>query len=130
MPGLLDLDQLRRVVFGGNLVIMRYLLAAFLVAMALQPIDLQGCAMDDGQQVSHHAAMQHGDDAPCCEADQEAPMKDCEGARHCGFVSISFLVIPPATAGVAALPAHYLLALGMDRYSGPPSPPLFRPPIA
>jgi hypothetical protein len=110
--------------------IVKYLIAMFLVAMALQPVDLQSCVMDDGQQMSHHAAMKHSDDSDCCDPDPGTPMQDCNNNAHCGFVSTGFVVLP-TSAVVAVLPeAHHYSALNTRRYLGPPAPPLFRPPIA
>jgi hypothetical protein len=114
---------------GGNLVNMKYLLALFLVAMALQPIDLQGCAMDDGEQASHHASMQHDSDS-CCDPDTDQKMQDCDGAVFCSFLSAGLAVIPPSSAVAAPPVTHRYCTLNAQRYSGPPARKLFKPPIA
>lgn len=109
---------------------MKYLVALFLVSLALQPLDLQACTMDEDQQPSHHAAMHEDGDSPCCNPDNDEPTGDCGGASHCAFLSLGFLVIPAAPGAQLPAPDHHYELFDAGHYSGPPPRPLFRPPIA
>lgn len=109
---------------------MKYLMALFVVAMGLQPLDLQSCAIGADQEISHHAAVDDNADHDCCSPDSGEPMNDCEEAAHCAFLSLGFLLIPAAAGAWLPLPEHHYDLIDDPRYTGPPAPPLFRPPIA
>lgn len=109
---------------------MRFLIALFLVAMVLQPLDLQACAMDADQETLNHEVTHDGGDSECCSRDADEPKSDCEGAAHCAFLSLGFLVIPPPAGALLPAAEHHYDPTDGDRYSGPPVQPLYRPPIA
>jgi len=109
---------------------MKYLVALFVVSMALQPLDLQSCAMDVDQEISHHEAVDDGADRDCCSPDGGESMNDCDEAATCAFLSLGFLVIPAAAGALLPLPEHHYDLIDDPRFTGLPAPPLFRPPIA
>jgi hypothetical protein len=112
--------------------VVNYLVTLFLVLLALQPPELQACAMDHDQPASHHDSMQHVDDPTCCDVngDENAPAEPCDEAAQCALFSLGFLVIPPASGIVSSSAGHHYDLLDNHPHSGPPVRLLLRPPIA
>lgn len=109
---------------------MKYLMALFVLSLALQPVNLQACAMGGNQEISHLAAMHEGITPDCCDPDPLEPTENCGLAAHCAFLSFGFLVIPAAAADFIPLPKRHFDVFDAAHHTGPPIEPLFRPPIA
>ncbi len=109
---------------------MKHLLALFLLSMLLQPSGLQACAMDAEQSPGHHTAMPDSHESDCCEAQPDQSNDGCDAQTPCGFVSTIAPAIPAASGLALAAPDRQFALPDDGRYSGPPAPPLFKPPIA
>lgn len=113
-----------------KLALMKYLVALFVLTLALQPVQLQACAMDAEEATSHHAMMDTPHKPDCCDAQPKDNPSECDMSMSCNFASLVPLVLH-ASAGPGLAPAsrHFDTLTG-NHYTGPPPQPLLRPPIA
>jgi hypothetical protein len=97
---------------------MKYLMALFVVSLALQSIGLQACAMDAEETSGHHPEMQKDHESECCDEQPDHSMDGCDIATPCSFVSIVVPVIPAGSGFNLAAPDRQFDFIDDDRYSG------------
>ena len=125
---------------------MKFVLLAFFVLIAAQPLQATYCDMHASQGTSHdqHGDMQnhHAMDTDmdmdmdtdggmdCCDHDPSDPSDGCDAMSHCGAASAGAVTIDstPVSVAFATNPQLHLANSGqpLTRFSSPP----FRPPIA
>jgi hypothetical protein len=117
--------------------VMKFVLLAFFVLIAAQPLQATFCDMHDTQGTSHgqHGGMQNHHDMDmdggmdCCDHDPSEPSDNCDSMSHCGASSAGTATINTTPVSVAfATSSHQHLANSERPLSWFSSPP-FRPPI-
>lgn len=108
---------------------MKYLMALCILSMALQPLPLQACSMDDDHG-AQHASMQGGETHDCCPSETEEAAPSCADSDNCGSCTMGVTLIASAIVTTVASWSSQYAIIGEDQYTGPPNHALFRPPIS
>jgi hypothetical protein len=113
---------------------MKYVLLAFFVLFAAQPLQATFCDMHGSQGTSHgqHGVMNDSmdGDMDCCDHDAADSLHNCDSMSHCGasYAGAATIDSTPVNVAFAIKPHQHLTNTGhpLNRFYSPP----FRPPIA
>jgi len=113
---------------------MKYVLLAFFVLIAAQPMQVMSCDMHDSQQTSQHGShdMNHdgGQDMDCCDHDPSVPSDNCDAMSHCGACPAGVMAFSTFTVSTPFKTNARLYLPDTGEPLSNFNPPPFKPPIA